>query len=218
MNGVHDLGGMQCFGPIIPEKNEPVFHALWEGRLVAIRKTLIAGGKLPGTLRPVIESLPATDYLGRSYYEHWCEGVIELLVRNGVATREEIDSGKPVKNSVKYVPALKAEEAGKLPFQIPQVMFKVDVPQRFSAGQTVRARNIHPVGHTRIPRYVRGRVGTVQGNRGVQAFPDTNVYGRGQNPQHVYSVRFATRELWGAAASSHDSVYLDLWEDYLEPV
>src|SRR5262249_55119118 len=100
----------------------------------------------------------------------------------------------------------------------PQVMLKVDVPQRFAAGQTVRARNIHPVGHTRLPRYVRGHLGTVERVRGVQAFPDTAVYGRGQNPQQVYSVRFAARELWGAAASSRDSVYLDLWEDYLEPV
>ena len=85
------------------------------------------------------------------------------------------------------------------------------------AGQKVRARNTHPAGHTRLPRYVRGHVGSVELNRGVQAFPDTNVYGRGKNPQHVYSVRFAARELWGEEASSSDSVYLDLWDDYLEP-
>jgi hypothetical protein len=97
-------------------------------------------------------------------------------------------------------------------------MLKVDVPQRFAAGQIVRARNMNPAGHTRLQRYVRGHAGTVEWNRGVQAFPDTNVYGRGQNLQHVYSVRFAARELWGDAASPHDSVWLDLWESYLEPV
>jgi len=218
MNGVHDLGGMQGFGPIGPEKNEPVFHASWEGRLVAIRRALIAAGKLPGTLRPVVESLPAAEYLSKGYYDHWYAAVVELLDQNGVATREEIASGKPAKGSVKSVSALKPAEAARLPFRVPQVILKVDMPQRFAAGQNVRARNIHPAGHTRLPRYVRGRLGTVERNRGVQAFPDTDVYNRGQNPQHVYSIRFAARELWGEAASSRDSVYLDLWEDYLEPV
>jgi nitrile hydratase len=217
MNGVHDLGGMQGFGPITPEKNEPVFHAPWEGRLVAIRRALIAEKKIPGTLRTVIESLPAVDYLSKSYYEHWYEAVVELLVQNRVATQEEIASGKPVKGSVKSGPALTPAQAAKLPLQIPQVMLNVEVPERFASGQKVRARNIHPVGHTRLPRYVRGHVGIIERNRGVQAFPDTNAYGRGQNPQHVYSVRFAARELWGDAASSRDSIYLDLWEGYLEP-
>lgn len=218
MNGVHDLGGMQGFGPIIPEKNEPVFHARWEGRMVALRRALIAAGKLPGTLRVAIESLSPAEYLSRSYYEHWYAAVVELLVENRVATREEIDKGKPAKGSVKSVPALKPPEAGRFPFRVPQVMLKVDVPQRFAGGQTVRARNLHPAGHTRLPRYVRGHVGIVERSRGVQAFPDTNAHGRGQNPQYVYSVRFAARELWGDTTSSHDSVYLDLWESYLEPV
>jgi nitrile hydratase len=218
MNGVHDLGGMQGFGPIVPEKNEPVFHTVWEGRLVALRRALIAAGKLPGALRPAVESLPAAEYLSKSYYEHWYAAVVELLVQNRVATREEIASGKPAKGSVTSVPALKPAEAGSFPFRVPQVMLKVDVPRRFTAGRIVRARNIHPAGHTRLPRYVRGRVGAVERNRGVQAFPDTDAYGRGQNPQHVYSVRFAARELWGEAASSRDSVYLDLWESYLEPM
>src|SRR5215472_11114469 len=141
MNGVHDLGGMQGFGPIIPEKNEPVFHARWEGRLVAIRKALVTAGKLPGvsgSLRNGIETLPPAEYLSKSYYEHWYSAVVALLVQNGVATREEIASGKPAKNSTKAVPVLKPEDAGKVPFRIPQVMLKVDVPQRFSVGQTLR--------------------------------------------------------------------------------
>jgi nitrile hydratase len=218
MNGVHDLGGMQGFGPIVPEKNEPVFHAAWEGRLSAIRRALIAGGKLPGTFRPAVESLPAAEYLSKSYYELWYAAMVEMLVQRGVATREEIASGKPAKGSVKSVPALKREEAATFPLRVPQVMLSVNVPQRFAASQQVRVRNIHPSGHTRLPRYVRGHVGTIERNRGVQALPDTDVYGRGQNPQYVYSVRFPARELWGEATSSRDSIYLDLWEDYLEPV
>lgn len=218
MNGVHDLGGMQGFGPILPEKNEPVFHAAWEARLVALRRALIGAGKLPGSIRVGVEALPAAEYFSKSYYEHWYASVVRMLVEDGIVAPEEISNSKPVKGSVKSSVALKPEEAVRVPFRVPQTILKVDAPQRFEAGAKVRARNIHPPGHTRLPRYVRGRVGTVERNRGVQAFPDTNVYGRGQNPQHVYSVRFASRELWGEAASPRDSVYLDLWEDYLEPV
>jgi len=127
------------------------------------------------------------------------------------------DNQKPAKGSVKSSVAVRPGEAARVPFRVPEVMLKVEVSPRFARGQEVRARNIHPAGHTRLPRYVRAHVGTIERDRGVQALPDTNVYGRGQNPQHVYSVRFASHELWGDAASPRDSVHLDLWEDYLEP-
>ena len=218
MNGIHDLGGMQGFGPIVPEKNEPVFHAPWEGRIVAMRRAMAAIGKLPPSLRPATESLPAEDYLRMGYYEKWYAAVVASLVAGGVVTREEIASSKPAKRSAKSVPTLKPAEAAMLPFRVPQVMFKTAATPRYAIGQQVRARKRNPIGHTRLPRYARGRVGIVERDRGVQAFPDTNVYGRGENPQHVYSVRFAARELWGEEASARDAVYLDLWEDYLEPV
>jgi nitrile hydratase len=207
---------MQGFGAIVPEKNEPVFHAPWEGRLVAIRRAIAATGKLPLALRPAIESLPAADYLRMSYYEKWYAAMVELLAASGLVTREEITTGKPAKGSVKSVPALKPAEAAVLPFRPPQVMLKTAVKPRYLIGQRVRARNMNPVGHTRLPRYARGRIGIIEQDRGVQAFPDTNVYGRGENPQHVYSVRFTARELWGEDASARDSVHIDLWEDYLE--
>ncbi len=217
MNGAHDLGGMQGFGPVVPEKNEPVFHAAWEGRIVAIRRALIAAGKLPGSLRVGVEGLPAAEYFSRSYYEQWYASIVQMLIEGGIATPQEISTGKPMKGSARFSAAVRPEEAIEVPFRVPQVMLKIDVPQRYAAGERVRARNIHPPGHTRLPRYVRGHLGTIELSRGVQAFPDTNVYGRGENPQHVYSVRFAARELWDEAASSRDSVSLDLWESYLEP-
>jgi nitrile hydratase len=216
MNGIHDMGGMQGFGPIVPEKNEPVFHAPWEGRLMAMRRAIAATGKLLG-VRPEIESLPAEDYLRMSYYEKWYVASVENFVAMRLVTREEIATGKPAKGSVKSVPALKATEAAKFALQVPHGMLKTKVTPRYAAGQRVKARNMHPAGHTRLPRYVRGRTGVIETDRGVQALPDTNVYGRGENPEHVYSVRFAARELWGEQASPRDSVYLDLWEDYLEP-
>ena len=90
------------------------------------------------------------------------------------------------------------------------------MPARFTVGQQVRARNIHPTGHTRLPRYARGKLGTIYLDHGVHVFPDTNAHALGEHPQHLYSVRFAARELWGEQASSRDAVYLDMWADYLE--
>ncbi len=216
MNGVHDMGGMQGFGPIVPEKNEPVFHATWEGRLVAMRRAAAATGKLPPLLRPAIENIPAADYLRMSYYEKWYIAVVELLVAGGLVTREEIATGKPAAGSVKSVPGLTPAEAAVLPFRLSKMLDKTTAKPRYSIGDRVRARKMNPIGHTRLPRYARGRTGVVEIDRGVQNFPDTSVYGRGDNPQHVYAVRFAARELWGEEASERDSVHLDLWENYLE--
>ena len=87
---------------------------------------------------------------------------------------------------------------------------------KFKVGQRVRARNIHPVGHTRLPRYARGKTGKIERDHGVYNLPDTSADGRGPHRQHVYSVRFAARELWGDQASPRDCVHLDLWDDHLE--
>ena len=216
MNGVHDMGGMQCFGPIQPEREEPVFHEPWEGRVMAIRRALGATGSLPSILRPAIESIPPAGYLSMSYYERWYAAVVELLVAGGVVTRKEIATGK-AENSDNSGAAIGPDRAVTVPFRIPQVMLKTSVPPRYASGQRIRTRNINPAGHTRLPRYARGRHGAIECDRGVQAFPDTDVYGLGENPQHVYCVRFAAQELWGEQAKPRDSVYMDLWEDYLEP-
>lgn len=218
MNGIHDMGGMHGLGPIQVEKNEPVFHARWEGRVIAMRRALAAGGKITLGLREAIESIPAADYLRMSYYERWFTALIEQLVASGLATRAEIGSGKPAKGSVKTIPALKPADAATLSFRVSGAMLKAKVAPRFKAGQRVRARQINPTGHTRLPRYARGRVGVIEQDRGVQAFPDTSLATPVEKAQHVYSVRFPARELWGEQASARDSVYLDLWDDYLEPV
>ena len=218
MNGIHDMGGMHGLGPIQVEKNEPVFHARWEGRVIAMRRAVAAGGKITLGLRQAVESIPAADYLRMSYYERWFTALIEQLVASGLVTRAEIGSGKPAKGSVKAVPALKPADAATLSFRVAGAMLKVEVAPRFKAGQRVRARMINSTGHTRLPRYVRGRAGVIEQDRGVQAFPDSNLATPVEKPQHVYSVRFPARELWGEQASPRDSVYLDLWDDYLEPV
>jgi len=218
MNGIHDMGGMQDMGPIEYEKNEPVFHAAWEARVFAM--FLAAGAWHKWNLdafRHTREVLPPVDYLRVSYYEQWLSGLLDLLVRRGLATTSEIERGKPAPGTAKASPPLTPE---KIPATLPVRIHAnrdVVVTPHFQVGQRVRARNIHPVSHTRLPRYARGRFGTIYRDHGVFTFPDTNAHFLGENPQHVYSVCFAARELWGAQASEKDCVYVDMWDDYLEP-
>jgi nitrile hydratase beta subunit len=219
MNGVHDMGGMQNFGAIPREENEPVFHAPWEGRIWALRQALKPWGKWNADASRYASSMiPPAEYLRMSYYERQAAALEELLVASGLATRAEIESGHPAPDSSKASPPLTAD-------QVPLVIAKghparrdAGVPARFQTGEQVRARNIHPAGHTRLPRYARGKLGTIERDHGVFVFPDTNAHFLGEKPQHVYAVSFAARELWGARAGPRDAVYIDLWDDYLERI
>ena len=94
---------------------------------------------------------------------------------------------------------------------------QVDSPPRFAAGQLVKARNMHPTGHTRLPRYARGKRGEIHRWHGAHVFPDTSAHDGGECPGHLYTVMFTARELWGEEAAHGDKVFLDLWESYLEP-
>ena len=218
MNGVHDMGGMHGMGAIKEDKDEPVFHATWEGRAYGVTRAM--GGWRLWNLdasRFQRELIAPVDYFRMSYYERWIAGLVELMLKNKLVTRTEIESGRPDAGAPVRTPIFTAD---KVPAFISKgVPARRDVPATasFRATQRVRARNINPVGHTRLPRYVRGKVGTVDRDHGIFVFPDTNALFAGEKPQHVYSVRFGARELWGAAASPRDSIYIDMWDDYLEP-
>ena len=220
MNGVHDMGGMHGMGPIQHEKNEPVFHAAWEGRTYAITRVLRAGGGRQNldNSRHRLELLPPAEYLRMSYYEKWLARLIDQLITNGVATSAEIESGQPATGSPKGTPPVTAAMVPALVTRRNSARRDVPARPRFKVGQRVRARNINPAGHTRLPRYARGKLGLVVRDHGVFLFPDTNADFLGEKPQHVYSVRFAARELWGERASSRDFIHLDMWDDYLERV
>jgi nitrile hydratase len=214
MNGIHDMGGMQDMGPIQREKNEPVFHHRWEGRMYALDRAMAPWRKWNlDSERHQWQMVAPAEYLRMSYYEIWYTALLELLVKSGLATRVEIDSGKPAAGSPKQTPALSADKVP--PRVVPHAL--PSVAPRFQTGQRVRARNINPVGHTRLPRYARGKLGTIERDHGVAVFPDTNAEFLGEKPQHVYSVRFAARELWGEQAAPRDAVNIDLFDDYLEP-
>jgi nitrile hydratase len=218
MNSAHDMGGQQGMGPVHYETNEPVFHAAWEGRIYALSRAMRAWGTWNlDADRYELEVMPPVEYLRMSYYERWLARLETQLVTYGFATRDELQSGKPAAGSSRTTPALTLATAARwLNRGIPSSR-DPEVRPSFSVGQRVRARNIHPVGHTRLPRYARGKTGVVVRDHGVYLFPDTNAHFRGEKRQHVYAVRFTARELWGEEASPRDSVHLDAWDDYLEP-
>jgi nitrile hydratase beta subunit len=220
MNGPQDLGGQMGFGPIAPERDEPPFHAAWEKRVLGL--TLSAGAMGHWNIdesRHARESLHPADYYASSYYGIWLKALEALLLRHGFVTREELAGGEakmpPAKQPKRVLKA--AEVAGVLarggPCDRP-----VAASPRFAAGDRVRTRNMNPAGHTRLPRYARGKTGTVEAVRGGYVFPDSNAHGRGEQPEWVYTVTFPGTELWGAEADPTLTVSIDAWESYLEPV
>lgn len=217
MNGVHDLGGMHGMGPVEIEKNEPVFHSGWEARAFAL--TVAAGAHRKWNIdmsRHSRERMPPAEYLAATYYERWLYGLQKLLVEKGLVTAKELENGRSEARG-DMSRTLRAEGVAEyLRFRI-RARVDADVQPKFRAGDRVVARNIHPAGHTRLPRYVRGRRGVIDRGHGVFIFPDTSAASSDRKPQHLYSVRFAARELWGPEAPARDSVTLALWDDYLDP-
>ncbi len=222
MNGAHDLGGMHGFGPIKPEPEgeEPVFHAEWEKRVFGLMQAAGSLGKWNIDMsRYARERQHPIDYLRHSYYENWLVGLKKLLVETGLVSAEELTSGNASgpadEATTKRV--LKAEDVPKvLAKGAAPVTMDIGTPPRFQSGDKVRALNRHPIGHTREPRYVRGHLGVIHEHRGAHVFPDRSAEGSREG-RHLYSVRFDASELWGENANQGSAVYVDLWEDYLEP-
>jgi nitrile hydratase subunit beta len=219
MNGVHDMGGMHGFGPVRPEPHEPLFHEPWEARVLALN---LAIGRIGGwnidRSRHARESLPPATYLASSYYEIWLRGLENLLVKHGLVGTDEMAAGKMI-----HLPP-----PGKTAITVDQMVEglrkggpcdrEVHTPAMFEVGQMVRAKNINPSGHTRLPRYTRGKIGEIELVHGGFVFPDTNADLQGEHPQWCYTVRFTGTELWGPDSDPTTSVSVDCFETYLEPV
>jgi len=232
MNGVHDMGGMHGMGPIEREDDEPVFHREWEARVLAMT---VASGFLGrwniDMSRHAREQMPAAEYLATSYYEHWLSGLELLLARSGFLEPNEIEErmarARAIRSGASPTATPAAPPSGVRVLRADDVLAALrapggarvaaSAPGRFRAGDRVRARTMNPVGHTRLPRYARGRHGVIDCDHGVWVFPDSHAAGQGAAAQHLYGVRFAARELWGPEAAAGDAVILDLWDDYLEP-
>jgi nitrile hydratase len=222
VNGAHDLGGMHGFGPVEIERDEPVFHGEWERRAFAL--TLAAGflGKWNIDMsRFAREQMPPAEYLATTYYEHWMFGLEKLLHDHGLVTRDELAARvrgrtEPVK-PVGGVRILAARDVEATLRKSRASKADEDVPARHKVGDRVVTKNVHPLGHTRLPRYARGKRGEIVLDHGVWVFPDAAGNGLGRKPQHCYAVRFSARELWGPDAPERDVVHIDLWDDHLQP-
>jgi len=222
MNGGHDLGGMHGFGPVEIERDEPVFHHEWERRVFAL--TMAAGFLRKWNIdqgRFAREQMPPAEYLATTYYEHWLFGLEKLLHDRGLVTRDEVAArlvghGGVVRPGADAKTLKRGDVEGALRRSRTSKADE-DVAPRHRVGDRVSTRNIHPLGHTRLPRYARGKRGVVTIDHGVWVFPDSAGNGLGRKPQHCYSVRFEARELWGDATTSRDAIYIDLWDDHLEP-
>ena len=218
MNNIHDMGGMHGFGPIPIEEDEPVFHSQWEARAMAVTVAMAAWGKWNiDNSRHARERLAPLEYLRFSYYERWIAALADQMVEAGLVSVEELDSGKPAAGSQKANPPLTADKVARTLGRGGPTLRETDAPPRFAVGDAVVTTTDSPAGHTRLPRYARGRRGEVVLHHGAHVFPDSNAHFRGEAPQHLYTVRFAARELWGPEAAPRDSVHLDLWESYLAP-
>jgi len=218
MNGIHDLGGMHGFGPVQPEENEPLFHAPWESRVLAMTLAMAGWGRWNiDASRFARESVPPSLYLASSYYERWLEGLYRLMVARGLLSEAELQAGRAAPGEAPRTPPVAAEQVARVLQAGAPTQRPLTAQPRFQLGQEVRARNIHPVGHTRLPRYARGKRGRIERLHGGHVFPDSNAEFAGEAPQPLYCVAFAAEELWGADAAFKGSVRLDLWEDYLEP-
>lgn len=221
MNAVHDMGGMHGMGPIVREEDEPVFHHEWERRAFALTLAAAFLGEWNIDMgRHARERMPPARHLAASYYEKWLYGLELLLVERGLVTREEILAGRPRGKGPDFQErkALRAEDVERALTTPRGFRLSDEIPPRFRQGDQVMARNHHPVGHTRLPRYARGRRGIIDRDHGVFIFADANAMGLGKKPQHLYTVRFAATELWGPAASPRDSINIDLWDDHLDPL
>jgi nitrile hydratase beta subunit len=214
MDGVHDMGGMDGFGKVEPEANEPVFHHRWEGRVLAMSRAIGAFRAWTiDTSRYAIELFSPAVYLTSSYYERWFIRNVKLLIERGLIDADEVEAGRALR------PAKKLTRGPFTLADVEQVTPRGSYgrpppgPARFKVGDRVRTKNIHPTTHT---RYARGRMGVVERLHGAHVFPDSVTIGKGEDPQWLYTVRFDAQELWGADADPKLKVSIEAFEPYLE--
>jgi nitrile hydratase subunit beta len=220
MDGIHDLGGMHGFGKVEREENEPPFHAGWEAIVVAMFLEIWGRGLINiDEFRHAIERMDPAEYLTSSTWERWLDATVRLLTEKGIIERADIEARTVISKGHPDAPppASPSSEKVTLPKNpAPVTSFRESKSSpRFTVGDSVLTKIDHRVGHTRLPRYARGRRGVVAAQRGVHVFPDTNAHGLGEQPEHLYSVRFTAAELWGPAAEPNQVVHIDLWESYL---
>ena len=218
MNGAQDMGGMHGFGPVQIEAGEIPFHHDWERRAFGITIAMGASGAWNLDMsRHARETLPPPDYLASSYFEIWTKGVERLVTRLRLVSEAELAAGAALEAPVPVRRVLRGGDVEAAMKRGGPTEREPAHPARFKQGDSVVTRVMNPAGHTRLPRYARGKRGVIAMVHGVHVFPDTHAHGQGEEPQWLYNVRFTGRELWGEEADATLIVGIDAWESYLEP-
>ena len=217
MNGAQDMGGVDGFGPVIVEQDEPVFHADWERRAFALTLAMATpGGWNIDMSRFAREDRPPSDYLSKNYYQIWLAGLERLMLECGLVALDELAVGHMLHKAKASLPILASKDVTAVLRRGSPTERNTKTKPMFEVGERVRAKNIDPKGHTRLPRYVRGHSGVVALLHGSHVFPDSNARGAGEEPQWLYTVCFDGHELWGERADSKTIISVDAWEPYLE--
>jgi nitrile hydratase len=225
MNGIHDLGGMDGFGPVPYDGgSEEVFRADWE----RVAFSMFAQGARAGFFnldgfRHAIELMDPAEYLMTNYYEHWTHVIENAGPGKGAFDTAELekrtqyylenpDAPLPADSNPEVLEFVNAIMVSGAPCDRP-----TDARPKFAVGDVVRVDGDQPTSHTRRARYVQGKTGTIAALRGSFVYPDTNASHDDEAPAHVYTVLFTANELWGEEFSGlKDAVYVDMWEPYLE--
>jgi nitrile hydratase beta subunit len=218
MNGAHDMGGVHGFGLVQPEPDEPVFHAEWEKRAFALTLAMaMPGGWNIDMGRFARENRQPAEYLSMSYYQIWFAALEQMTKERALVSDDEIVAGHSLRPPKPVKRVLSPGDVAKTLHRGGPTERETNTQAAFNAGDRVRAKNINPLTHTRLPRYVRGHAGVIERVIGCHVFPDSNALGAGENPQWLYTVRFDGGELWGDGADPSVKVSVDAWEPYLEP-
>lgn len=215
-NSIHDMGGMHGFGEVELEVDEPVFHEPWESRVYAMNRAM--GPLRLWTIdqgRASQETLPPALYASATYYQRWLLGLERRVLEHNLVGADELKAGRSLRTSDKPNRIFTPDDANNLT----RGSFERDAPAppRFKAGDRVQTLNINPATHTRLPRYARDKVGTVEAVRGCHVYPDSVATGAGENPQWLYTVVFPGQVLWGDDSDPSVQVSIEAFEPYLAP-
>ncbi len=218
MDGVHDLGGKQGFGPVDVDEKEAPFHADWEGRMWAIAQCgLGRDGWTIDWWRHCRELIDPVDYLSRPYFDSWMQAYTAAYIDSNTMTLDEIVNAHSSTPTVQPPAAVNASQVLKdVQSQATSFERPLDTPQAFNVGECISTKQLTTTHHTRLPAYARGKPGIIHAYHGTHIFADTGAQGS-EHPEHIYSVVFEARDLWPEARHKKDRVFLDLWESYLEP-
>lgn len=210
------MGGMECFGPINPDPNEPLFHAEWEKRVLAMTVCMGAAGEWNlDQGRFARESLPPVDYLSIGYYRIWLTALEHMLTQRDLVSEQELKTGRSLEPSKPTKRVLQSADVEKVMLAGAPVERATKQAAKFSEGDIVLINNQQKTTHTRLPRYVMGQTGIVHKVHGCHVFADDNASGSGENPQWLYNIRFNAKDLWGQPRAQAGFVHVDCWEPYL---